>query len=76
MYYSEPKRHLGSCKLLHAGKFDMLCLMLQTIHFFGDKTDKGGNDHELYEDSRVVGHTVTSPGDTQVQLQKVLGIEC
>lgn len=48
----------------------------KTIHFFGDKTDKGGNDHEIYEDPRTVGHKVTSPADTRAQLRKVLGIEC
>ncbi|KAL0279498.1 UNVERIFIED_CONTAM: hypothetical protein PYX00_001040 [Menopon gallinae] len=31
------------------------------IHFFGDKTDPGGNDHELYNHSLVIGHNVTSP---------------
>ena len=31
------------------------------IHFFGDKTYVGGNDHEIYEDERVIGHTVTNP---------------
>ncbi|RXI08025.1 hypothetical protein DVH24_014591, partial [Malus domestica] len=36
----------------------------QEIHFFGDKTYKGGNDHEIYESERTVGHTVTSPEDT------------
>ncbi|KAF8380283.1 hypothetical protein HHK36_027765 [Tetracentron sinense] len=34
------------------------------IHFFGDKTYKGGNDYEIYESERTVGHTVTSPEDT------------
>lgn len=34
------------------------------IHFFGDKTYKGGNDHEIYGSERTVGHTVTSPEDT------------
>ncbi|KAL9686667.1 hypothetical protein QQ045_031060 [Rhodiola kirilowii] len=33
------------------------------IHFFGDKTYKGGNDHEIFETERTVGHTVTSPDD-------------
>ncbi|KAG0715091.1 Phosphomannomutase [Chionoecetes opilio] len=42
----------------------------KTIHFFGDKTDKGGNDHEIYEDSRTLGHKVSSPDDTKTQLQK------
>ncbi|KAJ6972276.1 hypothetical protein NC653_032752 [Populus alba x Populus x berolinensis] len=37
------------------------------IHFFGDKTYKGGNDHEIYESERTVGHTVTSPDDTVEQ---------
>ncbi|KAJ8318601.1 hypothetical protein KUTeg_003692 [Tegillarca granosa] len=41
----------------------------KTIHFFGDKTDKGGNDHEIYEDERTIGHKVTSPEDTIQQLE-------
>ena len=28
------------------------------IHFFGDKTYLGGNDYEIYNDSRVIGHKV------------------
>ncbi|MCJ1394357.1 Phosphomannomutase [Xylographa bjoerkii] len=35
-----------------------------TIHFFGDKTSKGGNDYEIYEDKRTVGHAVDGPEDT------------
>ncbi|CAI5507360.1 unnamed protein product [Closterium sp. Naga37s-1] len=38
-----------------------------TIHFFGDKTYKGGNDHEIFTSERTIGHTVTSPADTRVQ---------
>ncbi|BBN05730.1 phosphomannomutase [Marchantia polymorpha subsp. ruderalis] len=34
------------------------------IHFFGDKTYKGGNDHEIFESEKTIGHTVTSPEDT------------
>jgi len=45
-----------------------------TIHFFGDRTLPGENDHEIYEDSRTVGHRVTNPQDTKAQLQKLLGI--
>ncbi|CAL5397872.1 unnamed protein product [Camellia sinensis] len=37
------------------------------IHFFGDKTYKGGNDFEIYDSARTVGHTVTSPEDTMKQ---------
>lgn len=37
----------------------------QEIHFFGDKTDPGGNDHEIYSDERTIGHSVTSPEDTK-----------
>ncbi|KAH3903237.1 phosphomannomutase SEC53 SCDLUD_000858 [Saccharomycodes ludwigii] len=36
----------------------------KTIHFFGDKTFKGGNDYEIYEDPRTIGHAVNSPVDT------------
>jgi phosphomannomutase len=42
------------------------------IHFFGDKTFKGGNDYEIYEDSRTVGHSVKSPQDTIEQVKQVL----
>lgn len=34
------------------------------IHFFGDKTYKGGNDYEIYTDDRTIGHAVNSPEDT------------
>uniref|UniRef100_A0AAY4C3X3 Phosphomannomutase n=3 Tax=Denticeps clupeoides TaxID=299321 RepID=A0AAY4C3X3_9TELE len=37
----------------------------RTIHFFGDKTSPGGNDHEIYSDPRTVGHAVSCPEDTQ-----------
>lgn len=38
------------------------------IHFFGDKTHKGGNDYEIYESPKTIGHTVTSPEDTRKQV--------
>ncbi|KAF5115346.1 hypothetical protein DV454_002382 [Geotrichum candidum] len=36
----------------------------KNIHFFGDKSYKGGNDYEIYEDPRTIGHAVNSPDDT------------
>ena len=44
------------------------------IHFFGDKTFKGGNDHEIYEDPRTTGHTVESPDQTMVELKKLFDV--
>eukprot|EP01134_Creolimax_fragrantissima_P007832 CFRG7832T1 len=41
------------------------------IHFFGDKTFKGGNDNEIFEDERTIGHTVTDPTDTIKQLTEL-----
>jgi phosphomannomutase len=38
-----------------------------TIHFFGDKTYEGGNDYEIFMSKKTIGHTVTSPDDTQAQ---------
>ncbi|XP_005302656.1 phosphomannomutase 1 isoform X2 [Chrysemys picta bellii] len=35
-----------------------------TIHFFGNETTPGGNDYEIYDDPRTVGHSVQSPQDT------------
>ncbi|KAK9458589.1 eukaryotic phosphomannomutase [Lipomyces oligophaga] len=35
-----------------------------TVHFFGDKSFKGGNDYEIYTDPRTVGHAVKDPEDT------------
>ena len=32
--------------------------------FFGDKTYKGGNDYEIYNDNRTIGYNVTNPQDT------------
>jgi len=36
----------------------------KNIHFFGDKTYKGGNDFEIYESQKTIGHTVKCPEDT------------
>lgn len=45
---------------------------IKTIHFFGDKTTAGGNDHEIYEDSRTIGHSVTDPSDTIKQVSAII----
>ncbi|XP_033629912.1 phosphomannomutase 2-like [Asterias rubens] len=45
-----------------------------TIHFFGDKVEKGGNDHEIYSDPRTIGHKVVSPEDTKKQVSELLGM--
>lgn len=42
-----------------------------TIHFFGDKTFEGGNDHEIFMADLAIGHTVTSPADTVEQCTKL-----
>ncbi|CAM9939051.1 unnamed protein product [Scytosiphon promiscuus] len=41
------------------------------IHFFGDKTFVGGNDYEIFESERTIGHTVTSPEDTMKQCKEL-----
>jgi phosphomannomutase len=45
-----------------------------TIHFFGDKTFKGGNDYEIYNDPRTTGHSVTGPEDTASQLKQLFDL--
>ncbi|KAI6175509.1 Phosphomannomutase [Aphelenchoides bicaudatus] len=42
------------------------------IHFFGDKTQPGGNDHEIFSHEATIGHTVTNPEDTKEQVAKLL----
>ncbi|KAI0658017.1 eukaryotic phosphomannomutase [Cubamyces menziesii] len=46
----------------------------EAIHFFGDKTHKGGNDHEIFADPRTIGHTVTDPADTMRQLKELFDL--
>ncbi len=41
------------------------------VHFFGDKTMPGGNDYEIYEDPRTIGHKTTSPEHTKQQLEEL-----
>ncbi|KAI6222437.1 Phosphomannomutase [Aphelenchoides fujianensis] len=43
------------------------------IHFFGDRTQPGGNDHEIYEHPATVGHTTTSPEHTKELVVELLG---
>lgn len=44
----------------------------EEIHFFGDKTAKGGNDYEIYEDPRTIGHSVKTYKDTINILEKLI----
>lgn len=48
--------------------------VFDTIHFFGDKTYKGGNDYEIFVDPRTIGHSVTKPEDTIVELKKLFDL--
>lgn len=41
------------------------------IYFFGDKTYPGGNDYEIYSDSRTIGIAVKNPADTLNQLKRI-----
>ena len=43
----------------------------QNIHFFGDRTNLGGNDYHIYNDERTIGHSVENPEDTMQQLMKL-----
>ena len=45
-----------------------------SIHFFGDSVDPGGNDYELYIDPRVTGHRVSGPADTEAQVKTLAKI--
>lgn len=44
------------------------------IHFFGDQTEPGGNDFEIYEDPRTIGHRVDSYKDTQTILTEMFNL--
>lgn len=39
---------------------------------FRSRLLQGGNDHEIYEDARTIGHTVVGPEDTMRQVTEVL----
>lgn len=45
------------------------------IHFFGDKTEPGGNDYEIFIDPRTISHKVESPHDTKRILKELLKLE-
>ncbi|KAL1452943.1 hypothetical protein WDU94_007125 [Cyamophila willieti] len=45
------------------------------IHFFGDKTFSGGNDFEIFNDKRTIGHSVTSPQHTVQTLRELFNLK-
>jgi len=46
----------------------------EEIHFFGDRTNEGGNDFHIYDDKRTIGHSVQNPEDTMQQLTKLFDL--
>lgn len=57
---------------LNVNLYHFIHFSFKEIHFFGDKTEAGGNDHEIFADERTIGHSVTDPTDTQRQLTELL----
>lgn len=58
-----------SLLIISAGWNKTFCLQyvkddFKEIHFFGDKTDLGGNDYEIYNSELTIGHSVKSYHDT------------
>lgn len=60
-----PSRPAVCLQFLQADGFE-------EIHFFGDKTAPGGNDHEIYESPLTVGHSVVTDADTRRIVNEVL----
>lgn len=46
----------------------------EKIHFFGDKSYEGGNDYEIYNDRRTIGHAVKNPEETMKILNEEFGL--
>jgi phosphomannomutase len=44
----------------------------KSIHFIGDQVHKGGNDHELFMDPRVIGHKTSGVEDTQRIIAQII----
>lgn len=44
------------------------------IYFFGDKTNPGENDYEIFKDPRVTGYSVISPEDTKTKLKSIFAL--
>ncbi|KAJ2520059.1 Phosphomannomutase 1, partial [Coemansia sp. RSA 2049] len=44
------------------------------IHFFGDKTFKGGNDWEIYNHDDTIGHSVKNPEETEAIVKDLFKI--
>jgi len=42
------------------------------VHFFGDRTEVGGGDYELYIHPRIKGHAVKCAEDTRRQVEELL----
>lgn len=53
---------------------DISGIQYKSIHFFGDKTFPGGNDYEIYDDPRTIGHSVKDPEDCLKQLKELFQI--
>lgn len=45
---------------------------IENVVFFGDMTHEGGNDYEIFKDSRVRGVSVRDPDDTLVKVNEIL----
>jgi hypothetical protein len=64
-------RRQGELVLLRSLILHMYHIGHQVQRANGPQTYKGGNDYEIFSDSRTIGHTVTCPEDTAKLLQEL-----
>ena len=50
------------------------CKSYDKIYFFGDKTNEGGNDYEIFIDKRTISYAVSSPRHTKILVSELFDI--
>ena len=49
-------------------------LVFEEVHFFADKAFPGGNDWELYQDERTIGHAIKNPEETMREVKRLFDL--
>ena len=52
----------------------MLLVLRSCFNLIVNSSLQGGNDYEIYSDSRTIGHTVKNPSDTMERLKEVFDL--
>ena len=71
-FFGDKTHPVSIATLYHGIRVGIACDLHKLLDIHGSfPSPQGGNDYEIFEDARTIGHRVTNPEDTRRQVEEL-----